>query len=558
MHSRERACWRLTIGVVLAAAVMAGVCAQALGQSEKEIVEKARIKLKLKEYDEAQTMLEEAAEKYPSSVEVAKARTELYEATGNTESLIKALDRLAELLRLKEVKDGSLSADESTLLKETQSKLRELIEIRLDADMAVDGFADSAVETCRKLISAKEFAGACFVYQRLRLLGEKEPELEKLAQQLGQDKLSLVCRPGESAFGDTEQAAKLVIEARESFKSGNNEEALISCKAALQADPYYASALALLCDIADKMGNKQDMLVSGLSYLLMPVDAQDARQAEGLERRISRASEELKDFFAAAKKAAAKLCSLAAKAVREKKPEDQEYVLDRLVLLTHRTRKADSVLAKAKTSPRTASKPRKTPKKRVKIGRVLYSDDFSTPSNRWYVRDGYAFFEKGEFFVKSDLDSPMSSRLGDPYSDVYAQTEIRCVGTPKAGRGGGLCIRARGSNNFYFFAVSADGKFGLWVVNNGFKKDLTGKDKSGPSDMFCCVPCKYLRRGSEKNLIAIAIAGSKLFCYINEELVFTGEDNALTDGTTGFMVNKGNCMCAFDNFKACDVSLAGK
>jgi len=52
--------------------------------------------------------------------------------------------------------------------------------------------------------------------------------------------------------------------------------------------------------------------------------------------------------------------------------------------------------------------------------------------------------------------------------------------------------------------------------------------------------------------------GSKLFCYVNKHLIFTCEENTFQNGTLGFMVNKGNNIYVYDNFKVYEASLPGK
>ena len=196
----------------------------------------------------------------------------------------------------------------------------------------------------------------------------------------------------------------------------------------------------------------------------------------------------------------------------------------------------------------------------VKMGNALFSDDFSKPTNMWYQREGYAFYEKEKFFVKSDLEAPFSARYSVDFKpgDFYIESVIQLAGKAKAGTAGGICFRVSASNTFYAFMIAPNGKFGVWLVNKGYKKDLTGKEVGPEIDLTCCIQSKHIKRDKAKNTIAAAFVGSKLFCYVNKHLIFTCEENTFQNGTLGFMVNKGNNIYVYDNFKVYEASLPGK
>lgn len=529
----------------------------AFGQTADEMVEDARIKMKLKDYGGAESVLKEASKKFPSSIDVARTCVELHEQTGNSEALIKACGKLVELLQLKEVKQGKLDEADGALLKETESKLRELVEIRWDTDAAVRDFVKSGIEACRKLTAAKKLVCACFVYQRLAALETREEEVKKLAQAMGEGNTELLLKP-EDEGGDAEKAAKLVVEARDAFDAGKYEDASITCKAALEVDPCRPSAVSLLCDIMDKMGNEEDMFLYGLSYLLLPPQEQTARRAEEMERRMSRASDELKNFFGATKKAVAKIASLVSKAIREKKDSDQEYAMERLCLLTHRTRKLDGILSKSSSKPQTTRKTSKKLKNPVKTGKVLLSDNYSVNNNMWYLRDGYAWIENGKYNVKSDQRIWLCRGPSDfQPGDFYVECEAELSGEDKDFTSGGICFRLQSGNNYYTFLVDTKGRCGVWVVKNGSKRDLTGKElEDTPNGSFGCgISSKYIKKGGAKNLVAVACVGNRIFCYVNRNLVWNGEDDTWLRGQLGCSVHGGNNQYAFDNYKVTEAYL---
>jgi len=298
--------------------------------------------------------------------------------------------------------------------------------------------------------------------------------------------------------------------------------------------------------------NEDEMFLYGLSYLLLPPQEQTSRRAEELERRISRASEELKNFFSATKKAVSKVSGLVTKAIREKKDSDQEYAMERLCLLTHRTKKLDSILSKSSSEPRTARKTSRKPRNPVKTGKVLLADDYSANRNMWYLRDGYAWIENGKYNIKSDQRIWLCRGPSDFLpGDFYIECEAQLSSQDKDYTAGGICFRLQSGNNYYVFLVDTKGRCGAWVVKNGSKRDLTGKEPGDvPDGSFGCgISSKYIKKGDAKNLVAVACVGTKIFGYVNRNLVWTGEDDTWLSGQVGCSVHGGNNEYAFDNIK---------
>lgn len=325
-------------------------------QTEKEIVEKATIKMKLKKYDEAAAVLARAREMYPANVEIARLTVELCEQTkAEAGQLIEAYSQLIKLLQMKEVTDGSLSAQDRRLLKKTQKDLAELTKVRKEVDAAVEEFVLSGIQACKKLARLGKEMEASFVFQRLIALEanaqEVQAKLRKLAMEL-KGKAALLRRPVGESGADPAKTEKLIRDARKSFKNGRYDEARLACKAALEVDPNLPEARAMLCDIADKTKDKAGMVTHGLGYLLFPLQEQSARRAEEIEKRLRKAAREMGPFFDATAKAADKVCKVAKKAIRQKRDSDVQYASEQLSRLTHRTKKVESVLLKLEAGSR--------------------------------------------------------------------------------------------------------------------------------------------------------------------------------------------------------------
>ncbi len=541
---------------ISAAFILLLLCvSKVLADTEKEYIEKVRIKIKLKEYTEAAAVLEEAQKMYPGSIELAKLAVDVHQKTGNIESLIEACSTLIELLELKEVKEGALSTAEARLLKSTQKKLQKIAEIRMGVDNAVKSLVNAGIESCANMLKEKKCLEASFVYLRLCGLKPGNEKVMELGGQLLQVDTDMVKRPEASESADEEKAEKLLIDAYKSFKRGDLDDAALTCKAALEADPMSADARAMLCDIAEKKGNSKEMMLQGLAYLLFPLDRQSCKRAEKIEKRLVKVSEQLKGFFSTTKKSAGEICKLIGKAVKEKKETDIQYGIQRLQLLSHRTKKIDYALSKA-SSTGDARKG----KLAIKRGILLVDETFSGPSSNWYQKEGYAYPEKGKFIVKSEPERSFIPRYLSNFtpSAFYIESEIELLSSAKKGTAGGLSFRVESNSSYYMFMISPDGKFGAWLISQGNKKDLTGKESAAVGKLICCVPSKRINRGKKKNLIAVAFVESTLQCYINGHLVFTGSDDTYKKGTVGFIVAKGNHLYAFDNYKVYEASLPGK
>lgn len=418
------------------------------------------------------------------------------------------------------------------------------MKIRTEADTAVEQFVKEGIEICKKLVSLKRHSEACYILQRLSALKVKEEEVKNLAQEMGKENSELIRRPDTTKGADTEKAEKLLLEAQKAFKSGKLDEASVTCKAALEVDPGLAAAVALLSDIADKMGKTEESLTYGLTYLLFPPDAQSAARAEEIEKSISKASAELKSFFEATRKCADTICKLAEKAMREKKESDIKYLIERLVCVSHRTKGVDASLTKV-------AKLLEEMQRKIKIGKLLASDDFNKPFD-WFYDPAKWRLENGRLVCKplkagSGPRAHYGSLTKFEVVDFYLECELEPISDAPSDAMGGVTFRGKCTTQAeYAFVILPNGNFGLWYYDyNDNKKDLTRY-----------VPSEHIRRDKAKNIIAVGFVGNQIFCYINGKMVFTCKDNSAAKGWVG-LVAFGSTY-AFDNFKVYEAFLPGK
>jgi hypothetical protein len=114
-----------------------------------------------------------------------------------------------------------------------------------------------------------------------------------------------------------------------------------------------------------------------------------------------------------------------------------------------------------------------------------------------------------------------------------------------------MCFRALDGRNYYLFLVSTSGKFGLWLIKDGIKTDLTGAEKhTSPAEFKCFKPSSEIGKWTSKNIISVAMVKEEILCYVNRKLVYScTNDKLYSGGQIGFNVNGGNSLYAFDNFK---------
>lgn len=195
-------------------------------------------------------------------------------------------------------------------------------------------------------------------------------------------------------------------------------------------------------------------------------------------------------------------------------------------------------------------------KKDFKLGKLVVSEDYSTPSNHWYQRDNFCWYKNGKYFVQSEPGFTYSSRYEEKFrpSDFYMEVELRLLEKQTEGAAGGFLFCHNSDGSCYFYMITFEGKFGAWVNSRTTgKKDFTGKEVGPPQKLTCSATSKHIKKGKSKNLLAVAKVGTKMFCYVNKKKILSFEDAAVSSGCVGFMVNPGS-KYEYDNFKLYEVA----
>lgn len=175
-----------------------------------------------------------------------------------------------------------------------------------------------------------------------------------------------------------------------------------------------------------------------------------------------------------------------------------------------------------------------------------FSDDFSNPDSGWraatretYVR-GYL---QGSYVFQIDVPRWFVwATSGRRYRDVALEVSTRSEGS--LDNHFGLICRYQ-DGDFYYFAVSADGYYGI------FRRDATTEDLLLLSGR-AMLRTPTLRAESDNRLRAVC-EGNQLTLYVNGEQVAQVEDDVLRIGDVGLAAGTlegSRSSIWFDDFKA--------
>ncbi len=151
---------------------------------------------------------------------------------------------------------------------------------------------------------------------------------------------------------------------------------------------------------------------------------------------------------------------------------------------------------------------------------MLFSDDFSrdigawacfdTPESAAYVRDGEFYLEdRGEGVA---VYAPLVGRV---YDRIALRTQVRHVQGTVNNWMGVLC-RQQDEQNYYLFAISADGFYLLLRVHDGEATPLAGPQSSD-----------VIHIGRSANALEVHCQGNLLSLTVNGTLLVTRTDDVL-------------------------------
>lgn len=179
-----------------------------------------------------------------------------------------------------------------------------------------------------------------------------------------------------------------------------------------------------------------------------------------------------------------------------------------------------------------------------------FRDDFEEQGGGWdtdqreqYDR-GYA---GGEYFIELyEVNWFAWSNPGVQFDDVTVEVDAYLSSGTPDGHFGVLC-RYEDEGNFYYFAISADGYYGIFRREQG--ADLKVLSGEGEGMNFSSV----IRTGGQTNSVQAVCQGDRLSLYANGELLEAVTDSRLAQGDVGVGAGSGaagDARVHFDNFVA--------
>jgi hypothetical protein len=164
---------------------------------------------------------------------------------------------------------------------------------------------------------------------------------------------------------------------------------------------------------------------------------------------------------------------------------------------------------------------------RQPAGEVLFKDDFSDPASGWdRVSEPTGETNYAGATYRIWVNEPYTDLLANPglqFKDVRIEVEAT-AGGPANNVFGVICRSNPAGDQYYFFAISSDGYYGIGKVN-GSDQQLLSAEKLMPSDA--------IRQKKLTNLLRAECVGSRLTFYVNDQLLAEVQDSAYTNGDIG-------------------------
>ncbi len=159
-------------------------------------------------------------------------------------------------------------------------------------------------------------------------------------------------------------------------------------------------------------------------------------------------------------------------------------------------------------------------------------DDFSDPTSGWSVGATDDFtrgYQQGKYYLRIDTaDWLVWTSAGKSYKDVYAR--VTAFSEETRDNTYGLICRAN-KDRFYYFAISADGFYGIYLHNaDGTLTPLTGPSMARHT---------AIRTDGSANTLEARCEGTQLSLLVNDVPIATVEDATLRRGQIGLAGSKG-------------------
>lgn len=179
-------------------------------------------------------------------------------------------------------------------------------------------------------------------------------------------------------------------------------------------------------------------------------------------------------------------------------------------------------------------------------GGFLYEETFSEPGGAWGEKSleaGAAGYAEGAYRIIVNLpNSHLWSRPGLHFGNVRVEAVVFPAAGPADSRMGVIC-RLTDDQNFYFFAMSADGFYGIGKMKDGQVFILTGDG--------AMLPTESIHVGNVPNQVRGDCVGNTLTLYVNDQRVASATDGDFSVGDVGLFAGtfaQPGADVYFDNF----------
>jgi hypothetical protein len=177
-----------------------------------------------------------------------------------------------------------------------------------------------------------------------------------------------------------------------------------------------------------------------------------------------------------------------------------------------------------------------------------FRDDFEDSRSGWDIGQRAEFkrgYERGEYFIELEEPNWLTWTCpGKQFDDVIIEVDAYLASGSPDGHFGVFC-RHTDENNFYYFAISADGYYAIFRRENGGDVQVITENIEG------MVFSPVINTGGQVNRIQAECRGDELSLYVNGKLLETVTDNAISQGDVGLGAGsgpEGNTRVQFDNF----------
>jgi hypothetical protein len=164
---------------------------------------------------------------------------------------------------------------------------------------------------------------------------------------------------------------------------------------------------------------------------------------------------------------------------------------------------------------------------------ILLEDRFGNPDGAFGSDSQRAFdrgYQDGHYFI--EVYEPnwfIWARPEERFADVDIQVEARWVSGSPQGHFGLLC-RYRSPDDFYYFAITADGFYAILRVEDGTQDILNGE---------AFLPSTAILTGDQTNIVRAICHRNELSLYVNGQHITTVNDDRFRRGDVALAVGSG-------------------